>query len=169
MGWRPLNDYGGSDPTWLLNGGFTSTQLENILQSYITTIMQHYQANYPGVVNRWAIVSEAVHLCRVFCMGLGNDSAGFPAYVSLAYQYARAADPSAQLCYDDWGGEGASSTDATAIYNLVAHLKSQGLIDCVGLEGQWEGDPISAIPTTSDIVSNINNLGLSDLQCISAR
>jgi endo-1,4-beta-xylanase len=156
---NPSLDYGGSDPTWLLNGSFTSTELENILQTYVTTVMQHYHTNYPGVVNRWAVVSEAVHLCRVFCKGLGNDSAGFPAYISLAYQYARAADPTVQLCYDDWGGEGISSTYSTSIYNLVAHLKSQGLIDCVGLEGQWEGGPISAIPTTSSIVSNINRLG----------
>ena len=153
------NDYGGSDPTWLCNGTWTTAQLESILQTYVTTIMQHYHTNYPGVVNNWAIVSEATHLCRVFCNGLGNDSAGFPLYVSLAYQYARAADPTAKLCYDDWGGEGLSSTYSTAIYNLAAHLQSQGLIDCVGLEGQWEGGPISAIPAASDIVSNINKLG----------
>ena len=157
-------DYGGSDPKWLLNGSFTSPELENILQTYITTIMQHYHNSYPGVVNRWAVVSEAVHLCRVFCEGLGKDSAGFPAYISLAYQYARAADPTVQLCYDDWGGEGINSTYSTSIYNLVAHLKSQGLIDCVGLEGQWEGGPISAIPSATSIVSNINRLGALGLE-----
>ena len=156
---NPAIDYGGSDPMWLLNGSFASTELENILQTYVTTVMQHYHTNYPGVVNRWAVVSEAVHLCRAFCKGLGNDSAGFPAYVSLAYQYARAADPTVQLCYDDWGGEGISSTYSNAIYNLVAHLKSQGLIDCVGFEGQWEGSSISAIPSASSIVSNINRYG----------
>jgi len=156
---NPALDYGGSDPTWLLNGSFSSAELQDILQTYITTIMQHYHNNYPGVVNRWAVVSEAVHLCRVFCQGLGNDADGFPAYVSLAYKYARAADPTAQLCYDDWGGEGINSTYATSIYNLVSHLKSQGLVDCVGFEGQWEGGPISAIPSTTSIVSNINRYG----------
>jgi endo-1,4-beta-xylanase len=126
--------------------------------------MTHYHNNFKdaqgnNVVNRWAIVSEAVHLCRVFCQGLGNDSAGFPAYVSLAYQYARAADPTAQLCYDDFGGEGTGTTYATQIYNLVAHLKAQGLIDCVGFEGQWEGNSIDRIPSASSIVTNINKYG----------
>jgi len=152
-------DYGTGNPTWLMNGGFSSSQLQTILQTYITTLMQHYHSTYPGVVNRWAVVSEASHLCGVFCSTLGNDSSGYPAYIAMAYQYARTADPSAKLCYDDWGGEG-SGTTADWIYGLVSSLKSKGLIDCVGLEGQWEtAGGVANIPSTSAITANINRLG----------
>jgi endo-1,4-beta-xylanase len=152
-------DYGTGNPTWLMNGNFTTAQLQAILQTYVTTIMQHYHSQYPGIVTNWALVSEASHLCGVLCTTMGNDSSGYPAYIALAYTYARAADPSAKLCYDDWGGEGSGAT-SDWIYGLVSYLKGKGLIDCVGLEGQWEGTGgIANIPATSAIVTNINRLG----------
>jgi endo-1,4-beta-xylanase len=151
-------DYGTGNPQWLMQGHFSATQLQSILQNYIETIMQHGHNKYPGVVNRWAIVSEATHLCAVFCQGLGKDASGFPAYIALAYRYARKADPTVQLCYDDWEGEGSGST-SDAVYHLVSYLKSQGLIDCVGFEGQWEGEALGGLPRTPDIVANINRLG----------
>jgi endo-1,4-beta-xylanase len=155
---NPAIDYGGGNPSWLIKGSFTGDQLKSILQSYITTIMRHYRESYPGVVSRWSMVSEATHLCGVFCKGLGKDASGFPAYIALAYQDARAADPSAQLCYDDFGGEGMDGT-SDEIYKLVSYLKKKGLIDCVGLEGQWEGDGVKGIPPAADIRANINRLG----------
>ena len=151
-------DYGTGNPQWLMQGHYSATQLQSILENYIGTIMQHDHNKYPGVVNRWTIVSEATHLCGVFCQGLGKDASGFPAYIALAYRYARKADPTVQLCYDDWGGEGSGST-SDAVYHLVSYLKSQGLIDCVGLEGQWEGEALGHLPRTVDIVANINRLG----------
>jgi endo-1,4-beta-xylanase len=151
-------DYGTGNPPWLMRGRFSAAQLKSILHEYIQNVMQHYRHQYPGVVNRWSIVSEATHLCGVFCQGLGKDASGFPAYITLAYEYAREADPSVQLCYDDWGGEGMGA-QSDEVYKLVAYLKSKGLVDCVGLEGQWEGNAIAAIPGSSDIVANINRLG----------
>lgn len=151
-------DYGTGNPQWLMQGHFSATQLQSILQNYIETIMQHDHNKYPGVVNRWAIVSEATHLCAVFCQGLGKDASGFPAYIALAYRYARKADSTVQLCYDDWEGEGSGST-SDAVYHLVSYLKSQGLIDCVGFEGQWEGEALGGLPRARDIVANINRLG----------
>lgn len=151
-------DYGTGNPAWLMDGGFSAAQLETILHDYIVTVMRHYRKRYPGIVNRWSIVSEATHLCGVFCQGLGKDASGFPAYVALSYEFAREADPTIQLCYDDWGGEGLGPA-SDKIYKLVSYLKSKRLIDCVGLEGQWEGSMIGHIPKASDIVRNIDRLG----------
>lgn len=151
-------DYGTGNPPWLMQGHYSATQLKGILENYIVTIMQHDHNKYPGVVNRWTIVSEATHLCGVFCQGLGKDASGYPAYVALAYRYARKADPSVQLCYDDFDGEGSGAT-SDAVYHLASYLKSEGLIDCVGLEGQWEGEALGDLPRTPDIVANINRLG----------
>jgi endo-1,4-beta-xylanase len=151
-------DYGTGNPSWLSSGKFTPAELKSILRNYITTIMRHYHHDYPGVVNRWAVVSEATHLCGPFCLGLGKDTSGFPAYVTLAYEDARAADPTVHLCYDDFGGEGLGET-SEKVYKLVSYLKSKGLVDCVGLEGQWEGDGVSKIPPAAEITANINRLG----------
>jgi transposase InsO family protein len=96
-----------------MQGHYSATQLKGILENYIETIMQHDHNKYPGVVNRWTIVNEATHLCGVFCQGLGKDASGYPAYVALAYRYTRKTDPTVQLCYDDWGGEGSGSAALT--------------------------------------------------------
>lgn len=151
-------DYGTGNPSWLSKGKFSSAELKRILRDYITAIMQHEHRNYPGVVNRWAVVSEATHLCGPLCAGLGKDASGFPAYVALAYEDARTADPTVQLCYDDFGGEGLGET-SDKVYKLVAYLRSKRLVDCVGLEGQWEGDGVNKIPPAADIRANINRLG----------
>jgi endo-1,4-beta-xylanase len=151
-------DYGTGNPSWLSKGRFTSAELKSILRDYIMAIMQHDHRNYPGVVSRWAVVSEATHLCGQFCAGLGNGASGFPAYVALAYEDARAADPTVQLCYDDFDGEGLGET-SDKVYKLVSYLKSKGLVDCVGFEGQWEGEGLGEIPPAADITANINRLG----------
>ena len=145
-----------SVPSWLTNGGYSPAQLTTILHDYIYAIIQHYHNDFPGVVNRWSVVSEATHGSSVLdTIGTTN---GYPSYITLAYQYARQADPTLQLCYDDYGGEGLG-IQSDAIYNLVSYLKSRGLIDCVGLEGQWGGVDVRGIPPAEDIVSNINRLG----------
>lgn len=151
-------DYGSGNPQWIMHGDFSAAQLRSLLRNYVQTVMKHFRTKYPGVVNRWSIVSEATHLCGAFCQGLGKDASGFPAYIALAYRYAREADPAVQLCYDDWGGEGLGA-GSDEVYKLVSYLKLKGLVDCVGLEGQWEGNAIGAIPGASDIVANINRLG----------
>ena len=151
-------DYGTGNPRWLMQGHFTQAQLQSLLETYITTTMQHFRARYPGVINRWSIVSEATHLCGTFCQGLGTDSSGFPAYIALSYEYARKADPTVQLCYDDWGAEGLGPA-SDRVYKLVSYLRSKHLVDCVGLEGQWEGTALSALPKNQDIVTNIRRLG----------
>src|SRR6202167_3665501 len=151
-------DYGTGNPPWLMQGHYSATQLKSILENYIETIMQHDHNKYPSVVNRWTIVSEATHLCGVFCQGLGKDASGYPAYIALAYRYARKADPTVQLCYDDFEGEGSGST-SDQVYGLVSYLKSEKLLDCVGLEGQWEGEAVGHLPLTREIVANINRLG----------
>ena len=152
------SDYEGSNPAWLSKGNFTAEELKSILQGYITALMQHYHRDYPGVVNRWAVVSEATHVCDALCKGLGKDASGFPAYIALAYEDARAADPGVQLCYDDYGGEGLGKTSDT-IYRLAKYLRSKGLIDCIGLEGQWEGVGVRGIPPAADLMRNIDRLG----------
>jgi endo-1,4-beta-xylanase len=160
-----------SIPNWVLNGGYTGVQLDQIMHDYILAIMQHYRDKYPGVVDHWSIVSEATHGSGIWSNipGTGipglkvpisytDNGAANTAWIIKAYQYARQADPSVKLCYDDYGGEGTGGVSAD-VYTIVSYLKSQGLLDCVGLEGQWEGSGVKGIPSTSSIISNINQLG----------
>ena len=58
----------------------------------------------------------------------GND------WIEAAFRSARAADPGAKLCYNDYNTDGVNAK-STAIYNMVADFKNRGVpIDCVGFQ-----------------------------------
>ncbi|WP_030491588.1 endo-1,4-beta-xylanase, partial [Micromonospora chokoriensis] len=58
----------------------------------------------------------------------GND------WIEAAFRAARAADPGAKLCYNDYNTDGINAK-STGIYNMVRDFKSRGVpIDCVGFQ-----------------------------------
>jgi endo-1,4-beta-xylanase len=58
----------------------------------------------------------------------GND------WIEVAFRTARAADPAAKLCYNDYNTDGINAK-STGIYNMVADFKARGVpIDCVGFQ-----------------------------------
>jgi len=168
--------YGGGTPSWV--SGLSSGALTTALQNYVNQFMTHMHTNYPGRMKQIALVSEASHQCPngsynpgygtgPYCSILGPDTSSgsyashvsgltyFPEYVTVAYTQARASDPTAQLCYDDWGWEGSGASGYQ--YWLVAYLKHLGLVDCVGLEGQWQYNAIPTnVPSTGSISSTIS-------------
>ncbi|RSM35482.1 1,4-beta-xylanase, partial [Actinoplanes sp. ATCC 53533] len=88
----------------------------------------------PGKIYAWDVVNEAFadgggggrrdsNLQRT-----GND------WIEAAFRAARAADPAAKLCYNDYNTDGVNAK-STGIYNMVRDFKSRGVpIDCVGFQ-----------------------------------
>ena len=170
------------NPSWLSSGGYNASQMTTILQNYVTALVTHLHNSWPGVTKQIALVGESAHLCPngsydpgygtgTMCGTIGPDTSSgayaahvsgltyFPKYVTIAYTAARAADPTAKLCYEDWGGEGAGIGTATYDYWQVAYLKSLGLVDCVALEGQWQYAALPGyVPSISSIQSNLASL-----------
>jgi endo-1,4-beta-xylanase len=115
-------------PQWVQN--LSGSALSQAMQSHITTVMQHYA----GEVSRWDVVNEAVsdsggQLRNSFWLqGLGSG------YIAQALQAARAADPDATLCLNDYSIDGIN-TKSTAYFNLVQQLQAQGVpIDCMSFQ-----------------------------------
>ena len=87
-----------------------------------------------GKIYAWDVVNEAFadggsggrrdsNLQRT-----GND------WIEAAFRAARAADPGAKLCYNDYNTDGINAK-STGIYNMVRDFKSRGVpIDCVGFQ-----------------------------------
>jgi endo-1,4-beta-xylanase len=92
-------------PQWLTSGTFSRDQGIAIMQDHINTLMTRYK----GKVHYWDVVNEAVGydgngLAQSFWLQtIGND------YIDLAFQFARAADPSAELYYKRRRRRGARS------------------------------------------------------------
>ncbi|WP_341280950.1 endo-1,4-beta-xylanase [Paenibacillus sp. FSL H8-0537] len=129
------------------------------MKQYIEKVMKRYK----GKVYAWDVVNEAI-------ADTGGDKNGLrqtswyktigPDYIDKAFEFARAADPTAKLYYNDYGTE--TPQKRQQIYQLLKRLKSKGLIDGVGLQSHYKLES----PSTPEIEKTIKlyaGLGL-DIQ-----
>ncbi|TDB82523.1 endo-1,4-beta-xylanase [Micromonospora sp. KC721] len=115
-------------PTWAQR--LSGTDLRNAAINHVTQVATHYR----GQIHSWDVVNEAFadggsggrrdsNLQRT-----GND------WIEVAFRAARAADPGAKLCYNDYNTDGINAK-STGIYNMVRDFKARGVpIDCVGIQ-----------------------------------
>ncbi|SCG50478.1 endo-1,4-beta-xylanase [Micromonospora zamorensis] len=110
--------------------GMSGSALRNAAINHVTQVATHFR----GKIHSWDVVNEAFadggsggrrdsNLQRT-----GND------WIEAAFRAARAADPGAKLCYNDYNTDGINAK-STGIYNMVRDFKSRGVpIDCVGFQ-----------------------------------
>ena len=146
--------WGVGNPAWVFNGAvnpasnFTGPQLEAILVDYIQKVVGHFRDKYPGVITAWDVTNEVMGWNNRFNsdgivwtkIGTNPDKAD---YLRIAFRTARAVDPGAILCMNDWDNDGSepfgnkNGVDRTA--NMIATVKAfkaEGVpIDCVGMQG----------------------------------
>jgi endo-1,4-beta-xylanase len=126
-------------PGWV--GGLAATQLRSAMNNHITTVMRRYQ----GRIHSWDVVNEAfqdgssgARRSSPFQDKLGDG------FIEEAFRTARAADPAAKLCYNDYNTDG-QNAKSNAVYALVRDFKARGVpIDCVGLQSHF--NPQSPVP-----------------------
>ncbi len=107
---------------------YSRDELLAILRDHVSTVT----ARYAEDIGHWDVVNEALTPDGSYKPGLWLDGIG-PEYVTEAFRAARAADPDAKLCYNEIGAEVAGPL-ADAVFGLVADLRREGLIDCVGFQ-----------------------------------
>ncbi|WP_344089154.1 endo-1,4-beta-xylanase, partial [Luedemannella helvata] len=118
-------------PSWMAN--LSGTALRNAMINHINGVMGYYK----GKIHSWDVVNEAYddntggrrdsNLQRT-----GND------WIEVAFRTARAADPAAKLCYNDYNIDIWSWAKTQGVYNMVRDFKSRGVpIDCVGFQGHF--------------------------------
>ncbi|RDG32041.1 endo-1,4-beta-xylanase [Streptomyces corynorhini] len=127
-------------PGWMqsLSGG----TLRQAMIDHINGVMGHYK----GKVVQWDVVNEAFadgstgarrdsNLQRT-----GND------WIEVAFRTARAADPAAKLCYNDYNVEDWTWAKTQAMYTMVRDFKQRGVpIDCVGFQSHFNsGSPYNS-------------------------
>ncbi|WP_374225371.1 endo-1,4-beta-xylanase [Micromonospora sp. C95] len=110
--------------------GLSGGDLRNAAINHVTQVASHFR----GQIYSWDVVNEAFadggsgarrdsNLQRT-----GND------WIEAAFRAARAADPGAKLCYNDYNTDGINAK-STGIYNMVRDFKQRGVpIDCVGFQ-----------------------------------
>ena len=131
-------------PTWFANLTVSRDSAFKIMKNYITAEMTHFK----GKIKEWDIVNEAVARdSSGMRLGSGYADASQNSkwaaltdaanhnfdYIDSAYTYARRADSSVLLFYNDYNCEGMGKKSAL-VYTLVSRLKSLKLIDGIGLQ-----------------------------------
>jgi endo-1,4-beta-xylanase len=110
-----------------------ASQILSVMDNHITTEMTHFK----GEIWYWDVVNEAFNddgtrRSDVFQNEIGNS------YIEDAFRTARAADPNAKLCYNDYNIEDMNSAKSQAVYAMVADFKNRGVpIDCVGFQSHF--------------------------------
>src|SRR4051795_7586053 len=105
-------------PGWAQS--LSGSALRNAMVNHITNVVTHYQ----GKIYAWDVVNEAYadsggarrdsNLQRT-----GND------WTEVAFRTARAADPAAKLCYNDYNTDG-QNTKSNAVFAMVQDFKARG-------------------------------------------
>ena len=164
-------------PTWFASLNISRDSAFKIMKYYITTEMAHYK----GKIKEWDIVNEAVARDSSG-MRLGNgysdatQNSKWAAltdavnnnfdYIDSAYTYARRADSSVLLFYNDYNCEGMGKK-SNLVYNLVVHLKSLNLLDGIGLQCHFHllaDTGVGGGWVPSEVVSNLKRLAALGLR-----
>ena len=123
-------------PGWMQS--MEGTALRQAMLNHVTRVATYYQ----GKIDTWDVVNEAFadsgggrrdsNLQRT-----GND------WIEAAFRAARAADPGAKLCYNDYNIDNWTWAKTQAAYTMVRDFKARGVpIDCVGLQSHFNsGSP----------------------------
>ena len=147
----PSGSWPGGLPAWLTGGGYTRSQLLDLVHEHIDTVVGRYR----GIVSEWLIASETIYQGVLAESNFWLKNVG-PEFIDLAYTWARAADPAAKLLYEFSGSEWAEP-QASAIYAHIADLRQRGIpVDNVGFEMHVDG---ANPPTKAQLLAAMRRLG----------
>jgi endo-1,4-beta-xylanase len=127
-------------PGWVNNYSGQKEKLLSVLKNHIDSVVGHWK----GKIAEWDVVNEAInddynHDWRstgsVWYEGIG------PEFLDSAFVWAHAADPDAELCYNDYAVEWGINDGSKAGFVLeqVKRWKANGIpITCVGTQTHIE-------------------------------
>jgi endo-1,4-beta-xylanase len=101
------------------------------MKDHIFTVMGRYR----GRIQAWDVVNEAVLADGSFRKSKWYEIIGED-YVLKAFEFARQADPGAELYYNEYDYESRPKCDG--VIRLVRNLQAKGArVDGVGIQGHW--------------------------------
>jgi endo-1,4-beta-xylanase len=121
-------------PQWMQN--LSGQALRNAMLNHVTQVATHFR----GQVFAWDVVNEAFadggsggrrdsNLQRT-----GDD------WIEAAFRAARAADPNAKLCYNDYNTDNWTAAKTQGVFRMVQDFRQRGVpIDCVGFQAHFTG------------------------------
>jgi endo-1,4-beta-xylanase len=144
-------------PDWVfqdsLGKPLTRDGLISRMKDHISTVVGHFK----GRVKGWDVVNEAFNedgslRNSKWLEIIGKD------YIRLAFEFASAADPGAELYYNDYNNELPAKREG--ILPVIKDLKEKGVkIDGMGIQGHWHLDSPD-LNVIDESISKYASLGL---------
>ncbi|MEU9509126.1 endo-1,4-beta-xylanase [Micromonospora sp. NPDC048170] len=140
-------------PGWAQN--LNGSALRQAMVNHVTQVATYYR----GKIHSWDVVNEAFADGGTGARRDSNLQRTGGDWIEVAFRAARAADPNAKLCYNDYNTDG-QNAKSNAVYAMVQDFKARGVpIDCVGFQSHFN----SASPVPVDYQANLQrfaNLGV---------
>jgi endo-1,4-beta-xylanase len=145
-------------PDWVfqdsLGNPLSRDALLKRMKDHIFTVVGHFK----GKVNGWDVVNEAVDEDGSLRKSKWLEIIGKD-YIQLAFEFAAAADPGAELYYNDYNNELPAKREG--ILPIIKDLRLKGVkIDGMGIQGHWHLDS----PKLADIDESISKYASAGLK-----
>ncbi|MDG9726800.1 MULTISPECIES: endo-1,4-beta-xylanase [unclassified Streptomyces] len=135
-------------PGWMQS--LSGNDLRQAMIGHINGVMAHYK----GKIAQWDVVNEAFADGSSGARRDSNLQRSGNDWIEVAFRTARAADPDAKLCYNDYNVENWNWAKTQAMYNMVRDFKQRGVpIDCVGFQSHFN----SGSPYDSNFRTTLQN------------
>lgn len=119
-------------PAWVFRDDKGSLLTRDALLARMKEHIDTVVGRYRGRIQSWDVVNEALNEDGTLRPSLWEKIIG-PDYIAKAFTYAHAADPAAQLTYNDYNLENPAKRDGAV--RLVKELQAEGVpIHCVGIQ-----------------------------------
>jgi endo-1,4-beta-xylanase len=144
-------------PDWVFQDGagkpLGREALLERMKNHIFTVMGRYR----GRIHGWDVVNEAIMADGSFRKCKWLDIIGED-YVLKAFEFARQADPGAQLYYNEYDFE--KKPKREGVIRLIRDLQSKGVrVDGVGIQGHWFLD-YPSLDEIAEQISSLSKLGV---------
>ncbi|MET8176972.1 endo-1,4-beta-xylanase [Streptomyces clavifer] len=135
-------------PGWMQS--LSGSSLRQAMNDHINGVMAHYK----GKIAQWDVVNEAFADGSSGARRDSNLQRSGNDWIEVAFRTARAADPAAKLCYNDYNVEDWTWAKTQAMYSMVRDFKQRGVpIDCVGFQSHFN----SGSPYNSNFRTTLQN------------
>ena len=147
-------------PAWLFRGPDRKPLPRDLalrnLKTHIDTVVGHFKGKMVG----WDVVNEAISDAKNAYLrdtparrAIGDD------YIVRAFEFAHAADPDAELYYNDYGNENPGKLEKTI--RLIRALKAKGVrLDAIGIQSHLRLDEPDAPDRLDEAIAAYAALGV---------
>lgn len=136
-------------PFWVFFDSTRSLVSREVLLERMKNHIETVVGRYKGRVQGWDVVNEALEADGSYRQSLWYKIIGED-FIEKAFEYAHAADPDAELYYNDY--DMWKTGKATGVTRIVKNLQAKGIrIDGLGVQGHWGTD----YPVMAELDSNL--------------